>query len=200
MMFNLFNKKRLPDIAKKWLPYFYQFNIREKHFWLEKDNLREKFKRNPYSMQKKYGTEPTDGDVIWSMFNAVMQTRKKDQETGNVMIQASQFLWDDGKIDAAKRMSLEGSLMQMRGIVDYVGIVACHDSCKECKSINDKVFLLEEARKKFVLPNKKCTHENGCRCVYKSIQHQYHHYHQIHQLKLYFHLHLEILNGPDLTG
>ena len=170
-MFNLFNKKPLPNIAKKWLPYFYQFNIREKHFWLEKDRLREKFAHNPSNVRKKYGVEPTDGDVIWSMFNAVLQTCKKDWEIASVMKNQAQYLWEDkGKIEHAKILQQEADLIMMRKIADSVEIRISKDSCDKCKKLDGKVFTLEEARKKRILPQKRCTHKYGCRCWYRSVE------------------------------
>lgn len=48
-------------------------------------------------------------------------------------------------------------------VISGIQILACKDSCEECKKLHGKVFKLREAP---FLPNEKCTCEKGCRCTY----------------------------------
>lgn len=163
-MFSVFDTRRLPDIARKWLPYFHPFNLRKKHFFLEQDNLR-----------KKFGCEPSDGDVIWAFFNALLQTRKSDSERADVYRRMGDFLRDD------ENKAFRGEIFHRRadilifkssGVVDSVAISASHDACNECKTLSGRRYSLDEAFRKPPIPHKRCTHKYGCRCVYLSIEDQ----------------------------
>ena len=48
------------------------------------------------------------------------------------------------------------------GVVKYIEILACPDSCESCKKLAAKRYKLNEVPD---LPNEKCTHELGCRCT-----------------------------------
>jgi hypothetical protein len=49
------------------------------------------------------------------------------------------------------------------GVLDGVSILACKDSCEECKKLEGKVFKLDNAPE---LPYENCKCLKGCRCCY----------------------------------
>jgi hypothetical protein len=57
-------------------------------------------------------------------------------------------------------ISLEG--YRESGVVEYVEILAMHDSCDACKKLTNKKYKLDAVPE---LPHEHCTHEMGCRCT-----------------------------------
>lgn len=81
-----------------------------------------------------------------------------DFETGLPMdteVAARMFLFNAQNIVTLKQFMEMG--------IEYVEVLGTPDSCESCKGIGGKIYRLGEAP---TLPNPKCTHEMGCRCVH----------------------------------
>jgi hypothetical protein len=64
-------------------------------------------------------------------------------------------------------LNAKGNLKNYRSnsdVIEYVKVLACNDSCDECKKITKEKYRLDG--EVIELPYYKCTHEKGCRCTY----------------------------------
>lgn len=157
-MFNFLEKRDISKKAMEWLPYFKQFGLTKKHFFLEKDKLRERFN----------GKEPLDEDVIWSFFEAVKNSRISIDKWHSISWEQVKFLQDEKKFKEAKFLTNAITLSQFKssGVVKGVQILTAKDSCESCRAQAKNNFSLTKAEKFGILPNKECTHPKGCRCTY----------------------------------
>lgn len=52
------------------------------------------------------------------------------------------------------------------GIIEFIEVLGCPNSCKNCKEFFNKEIKIEEAISKNILPVKNCSNKKGCRCTY----------------------------------
>jgi predicted RNA-binding Zn-ribbon protein involved in translation (DUF1610 family) len=152
---------------KKWLQTLAQYGISDNDFESHREMLRDRF-----------GQEPGDGDVVWSLFHKALDGSMKGgdlQEVKMLYFEMALFLYQEGRgfshlLEQSRKMELVGYKEWGRPM--QVEILAGGDSCESCKAQNGRILTVDEALKTMPLPNKGCTYElkpgrpGWCRCVY----------------------------------
>lgn len=145
--------------------------------WLSKEELNTV--HNAYFKRYPNGNY---GDLIWSMFNKLVDDNSKPMNYSNLnMIHYSMaiFLMEHGKNGFEQGyLARKYNLMDMKqsDMIKEVEISCVYDasSCENCKPLHKKKYSIDEALRLMPIPHKDCTGfdsgEHGfCRCVYIGI-------------------------------
>jgi transposase-like protein len=130
-------------------------------------------------LDKKFGKKASLGDVAWSIANKMILDASKKGDMNmlrSIYFQMGLYLHKTGR-DSYEIMSIENSLQlkeyKKNDFVKKVEVLATTDSCEHCKLNNNKIFDIDEALEKKILPCRECTYKltdkakNGwCRCCY----------------------------------
>ena len=154
------------DDARKidWLKKFSEYGIREKDFEITKNQLIKKFER-----------EPSNQDVLWSLFNQLIAKTSNLHTLKMIYYEMALFLNEEGKeCFAVSQLSRKMELMKYKkeGIKKVQILTAGSGSCEHCQQLEDKILTINEALEKMPIPVKECTHELAdgrlgfCRCCY----------------------------------
>lgn len=119
---------------------------------------------------KRFGKEPSSGDLVWGMFNYIVLKLKEPRDLSSLYENMAIFLESEGKYENAnnlKRQSLKMRLVDYKdgGWADKVVIKNHNDGfvCIECKNYEGKEMSLDEAIKNPPLPIEVCANKK-CRC------------------------------------
>jgi hypothetical protein len=152
---------------RKWLGMLQQYGIVDEDFDAHRKKLRERF-----------GQEPSDGDVVWSLFHEALDGSMKSgdfQELKRLYFEMALFLCKEGRdffptLQQSRKMEL--AEYKQRGFVEKVRILAGDASCEACQQLKGKVLTFDEALEQMLIPCKECTFElhegrpGWCRCLY----------------------------------
>ena len=161
--------------TKRWLKRLDErFGVSDKDFDRHRKMLRERF-----------GQEPGDGDVLWSLFHGVLDRSMKDGNSrtlSRLYFEMARFLYEEGRdFSHLLVQSHRMELMDYRdviswGFVERVHIATKDDrSCQACKRLQGTVLTIEEALANMPVPCKECTYElrkgspGWCRCMYLAV-------------------------------
>jgi len=159
------------DDARKidWLKRLGEYRVTEKDFEITKDQL-----------SKKFGQEPSNQDVLWSLFNQLIAKNINDFFTlKRIYYEMALYLNDLGKdffpfLQISRKMELMNYKQNYKHLgINKVQILTCGPgSCMQCQSLHGKIFTIEEALEKMPIPVKTCTKTMGdgkkgfCKCCY----------------------------------
>ena len=155
------------DDARKidWLKRLDEYGATEQDFEVIKDQL-----------SKKFGQEPSNQDVLWSLFNQLIAKNRDDFQTlKRIYYEMALFLNDLGKdFFSILQLSAKMELMNYKQAgIKNVQILTCGlGSCEQCRQLQDKIFTMEEALASMPIPVETCTKimANGqrgfCKCCY----------------------------------
>jgi hypothetical protein len=157
---------------KKWLQTLAQYGISDNDFESHREMLRERF-----------GQEPGDGDVVWSLFHKALDGSMKSgdlQELKVLYFEMALFLYQEGReffhlLEQSRKMQL--TEYKKGGWVEKVSIITAGDaSCEACQKLDGKVFTVDEALDQMPIPCKECTFDfrgtgqsGWCRCLYGAV-------------------------------
>lgn len=157
---------------RKWQGMLEQYGMVDEDFDTHRKKLRERF-----------GQEPGDGDVVWSLFHEALDASMKSgnfQELRMLYFEMALFLYEEGRdffhlLEQSHRMEL--TKYKQWGFVEKVRMHAAGDtSCEACQQLEGTLLSLEEALDQTPLPCKDCTfdfHGSGrpgwCRCQYLTV-------------------------------
>ncbi len=157
---------------RKWLGMLQQYGIADEHFDTHRRRLRERF-----------GQEPSDADVVWSLFHEALHGSMKSgdfQELRMLYFEMALFLYEEGRdffhlLEQSQRMEL--TAYKQDGIVEKVRILKTRaTACEACKRLQGRVFALDEALEQMPIPCKDCTFDfqgtgqpGWCRCLYGAV-------------------------------
>lgn len=156
-------QKRI-NFRSRWLTDLKRFGIKEQDFYARK-----------IQFLKKSGIQNNDNDVIWSFFNELLFKNHNNFNQLQVLYYSmALFVNEEGKDNfyllkecakaSLNRMQLESDLFFM------VQVVACSNSCDNCKKLNGLKMTIEDAFKTMPIPCKQCNHSIGfCRCSYGAL-------------------------------
>lgn len=149
-----FKTKRLEDLSK--------YNITNQDFEKEKKTL-----------EKRFWTNPSNNDIIWGLFNKVLQIVPQE-EAKIVYYEMAIFLASEWKqcshlLEQSSKIEL---LNYKKHWINKVEIIWSDNSCESCKKIQGTIISIEEALQKSLIPCKQCSNKifsdgiNFCRCSY----------------------------------
>ena len=157
---------------KKWMQSLQGYGLSDKDYERHKKTLRERF-----------GQEPGDGDVIWSMFNQVVHESIAGGDSKQLRLpyfEMALFLYQEGRgfvhlLGQSHRMEL--TAYKRDGFPKKVRIHTQGDkSCDACRRLHGKVFTVDDALEHMPLPCKHCTFDfqgtgqpGWCRCLYLAV-------------------------------
>ncbi len=160
------------QFRKKWMQSLQGYGLSAQDFDTHREMLRERF-----------GQEPGDGDIIWSMFNDVVHKSIADAKSTELKLpyfEMALFLYQEGRgfvhlLEQSHRMEL--TAYKRDGILHKVFIITAGDaSCEACQKLEGKVFTVDEALEQMPLPCKDCTFDfagtgqrGWCRCLYGAV-------------------------------
>jgi len=135
------------------------------------------YSRKKANLSKKFGQEPNSQDVIWGLYNNLISKVQDYNEASMIYYSMALFLNKLGKpyfsvLKQSRKAELKGI---NKRIIKAVRIQNSGDSCEACKTIDAKIFTVEQALKEMPLPCKECTYslQGGkpgfCRCYYELI-------------------------------
>ena len=140
------------DDARKidWLKRLDEYEVTEQDFVVTKDQL-----------SKKFGQEPGNQDVLWSLFNQLIVKNRNDLQTlKRIYHEMALFLNDLGKdFFSVLQLSAKMELMIYKQAgIKKVQIITCGTgSCEQCRRMQDKIFTTEEALSSMPIPVETCT-------------------------------------------
>lgn len=156
--------------SKEWLRKIKELGISDDQI----DSIRNEL------LQKWGEGHPSFNDLIWKIFNnQVIELSKKNASHNEFKM--LYFIW---ALFACEINSDPTNLLQQShkwkllgykdGGIHHVEILS-NQGCDICNSLNGKVFSIEEAIKRNLLPNKNCIHKlaetnkySWCRCMYSA--------------------------------
>ena len=156
-------QKRI-SFRNRWLTDLQRFGIKECDFNIRKEQF-----------LKKTGIKNCDNDVIWSFFNELVYKNHSSFNQLQMLYNSmALFVHEEGKDNfyllkecaraSLYRIELESDLLLM------VEVVACSNSCDNCKKLNGLKMTVREAFNTMPIPCKECNHSIGfCRCFYVAI-------------------------------
>lgn len=135
------------------------------------------FEKERLELSKKFGKDPSEEDVIWSIFNQlIIRFADNLQELKMIYYEMALFLNEEGRDsfqmgEMSRKMEL--LLLKKQGIkkVKILGT----NGCEKCRKQNGKSYSISTALKTMPLPNKECTyHLNNdkygfCRCCWVAV-------------------------------
>lgn len=147
----------------KWLRTLKSYGITEEDFNKYKEKL-----------SKRFGERASDRDVIWLIFNELIQKMRDFHSLRMIYYEMALFLNEEGKdFFTVLQQSIKMELMRYKKDgVKRVRIIAAKDACSACKKLDDNVLSIKDALERMPIPCKECTHklydENRgfCRCAY----------------------------------
>ena len=170
----LVTEEEAEEIQKEWaeIKFIDEWKSRLERFGIRKRD---------YEKTKKESKSPNEKDVIWGLFNQLLQEnmRKGDHgELKQIYFEMALFLNAEGK-DSFN--ALQGSAkMELMGFKEVgwkrVKILGSGNGCIECEKENGKVFQIDQALKEMPIPNVNCTHvlQEGnkpwCRCIWTIVE------------------------------
>jgi hypothetical protein len=152
---------------QKWLQSLEYYNITQKDFEQERDQL-----------SKKFGREAGYRDAIWGIFNKLVVANSRDfQKLHALYYDMALFLDEDGRnFRSSLEKAAQYELLQCKQIgVRKVQIDSFGDSCEACHEQANKVYTVEDAFRIMPIPCKGCSntmqseHKGFCRCRYSYI-------------------------------
>ena len=156
---------------RKWLGMLQQYGIVDEDFDAHRKKLRERL-----------GQEPSEADVVWSLFHEALGGSMKSgdlQALKMLYLEMALFLCEEGRdffhlLQQSRRMEL--THYKQSGFVNNVQILTAGDaSCETCQQLQGKVLTLDEALEQMPIPCKECTSElrqgrpGWCRCCYAPV-------------------------------
>lgn len=155
---------------KKIIKMIEEIGFSEKDYYRVKDDLR-----------KQYGHEASDKDIYWRFSNerlGILMKKADFQQMKMIYYHQAIFLAEENRdFRAVLKESARCELLnyQISGVVTKVEILACGNSCEQCKSINGRVLTIKQALQEMPLPHPNCTSTivsekpGFCRCIYTAI-------------------------------
>lgn len=155
-----------------WLELLEDYRITKQDFLTQKRRI-----------SKKFGTEATDRDVIWSLFNdlVIQRAAAGDFRTAeHVYSDMATFRQEEGK-DPFHQLQ-QASRMELMDLTESgctkVKTSTCNDDdvCPSCRNLERQVFKIDDALEVMPLPNKNCTTDleygsrGRCRCGYVCVE------------------------------
>jgi len=153
---------------------------------LEDSNLgftEEKYLKIRERLNKRFGFNPSEGDILWGMSNQLLQEAMKKGDWDSmkmIYFEQALFLHQSGK-DCFKLLQesakCELRRYQQNDVVKKVEILTAGDqSCLVCQKLAGKTLTIEEAFRDMPIPVKDCSHKinpeaptGWCRCCYISV-------------------------------
>jgi len=142
------------------------FEVREADFFRERDELAERF-----------GRQPASGDVLWSLYGRLAYDFGAAGKLPPPLLYflMAHFLYDEGReFRHLLQQSHEMELTEYREspFVEKVRILTGGDaSCEACQQLEGKVLTLDKASELMPIPCRECTFElhpgkpGWCRCI-----------------------------------
>ncbi|HUW96931.1 MAG TPA: hypothetical protein VMW58_14200 [Anaerolineae bacterium] len=157
---------------RKWQGMLQQYGIVDEDFDTQRKKLRERF-----------GQEPGDRDVVWSLFHEALGRLMKSaefQELRMLYFEMALFVYEEGSdffhlLEQSRKMEL--TRYKQDGFVEKVQILTAGDaSCEACQKLEGKVLTLHDALEQMPIPCKDCTFDfqgtgqpGWCRCLYGAV-------------------------------
>jgi hypothetical protein len=123
---------------------------------------------------EKFNTEPSFADVAWGVSNQLITDYH--EAANGIHFQQARFLHREGKDPTKIRLvGFKEDLMRYKesDVVNKVEVLtAGEESCEGCKKLANKIFTIQEALEKNILPCKECSFKRNsndigwCRCCY----------------------------------
>jgi predicted nucleic acid-binding protein/DNA-directed RNA polymerase subunit RPC12/RpoP len=121
-------------------------------------------------LTKRFGKEPSSGDLVWGMFNYIVSKLKEPRDLSSLYENMATFLETEGKskeADGLKRQALKMTIADYKSSdwTDEIKIKNHNDDfvCEQCKKHNGKIMTLDEAFKEPPVPIETCSNKK-CRC------------------------------------
>lgn len=171
----LVTEKQAKDIDEQWHEIaqvnsqirFVKQMVGEEEFFSHQEKLR-----------KRFGQEPNDSDVAWSVLNGMILKTRDLQQLKMIYYSMALLLNAEGK--DCKQVSQESRKMELMSykqssVIEKIQIMASNNSCNACKKQNKKMFTIEQALKEVPIPCKDCTYilfdnmKPFCRCLYSGV-------------------------------
>lgn len=130
-------------------------------------------------LTQRFGKEPSLSDIAWGAFNRrIIELGKMGEESLHELsilyFDMAMFLYNEGKDPS--RLLLEAhtlNLKELKNLRFNQVRVSSAGGCASCIDLEDKIFNIDEALKKTILPSYKCTFKldknvkySWCRCLY----------------------------------
>lgn len=150
---------------QKWLQSLSSYGISETDYEREKGQL-----------SKKFGHEAKDRDVIWSLFNRLITTKRDLHILKMIHYEMALFLDEENRdfkplLEQAAKMDLL-YYKQLNVLKVEILSAGAGNSCEACQKQHGKVYTIEEALRLMPIPYKDCTRtlnserKGFCRCKY----------------------------------
>lgn len=150
-------------MKKKWLNSLYSYGI------TDTDIL-----NTTQQLAKKFGKEPSENDVIWSLFNQSITKTGVLQNLKMIYYDMALFLNEEGRnffhiLQQSRKMEL---MYYKKMGIKRVQIRTASNSCDYCKQLTDSIFTIDDAFTNMPIPCSECTYvlkkgKSGfCRCCY----------------------------------
>lgn len=114
-------------------------------------------------LRKRFGTEPSSHDVVWSLL-------QHGQSAQDFLLKA-RFLYDEGR-DHRPQMQMWARLelqeYMKSNVVDRVKILCAPDACESCSKLNGRILSIREAIETLPVPCLDCD-AGWCRCAYSPV-------------------------------
>lgn len=161
-------EEKIISFRNRWLTELKRFGIKEHDFYARKKDF-----------LKKLGIPNNDNDVIWSLFNELLNKNCNNfNQLQMLYYSMALFVHEEGKDNfyllkecakaSLNRIQLETDLGS--DLVFMVEVVACLKSCDKCKKLNGLKMTVKEAFNTMPIPCKECNHSIGfCRCFYVAV-------------------------------
>lgn len=116
-------------------------------------------------------------DEKWKRFNKKLEKLMQENDffrLATTYYEMANFLEEEGKNgERLRKLGYQIKLkIQVKDLerfkeTDKVEVITCREaSCDACRKLDDRVFLVKEAKEKRILSVEECTYKCGCRCVY----------------------------------
>lgn len=133
------------------------------------------FENHRKILTKRFSKEPSDDDIVWSLFNGLIARTDDYGTLGGIYYAMALFLNDEGKnpfqtIELSRKMSLLE--FKVNGLEKVIIYSARDNSCSACLKQHETVYQIKTALGEMPIPCKDCSYilHNGkypfCRCLY----------------------------------
>jgi hypothetical protein len=139
------------------------------------------FQRHKKTLGGRFGQKPSDGDVIWSLFQQAANRAMKSgelQQLKMLYFEMALFLYHEGR-DFFRTLQESAKMELMRyKHMDFVKDVQIHTSggCDACQKLEGQMFGIEEALRTMPVRCRECTFDfagtgqpGWCRCWYAPV-------------------------------
>ncbi|MBI2415792.1 MAG: hypothetical protein HYV33_03970 [Candidatus Kerfeldbacteria bacterium] len=138
------------------------YGMGKKDFEIEKNEL-----------EKKFGQQPTDQDVLYSLFNKLVVQTSDFQDLKSIYYSMALFLNEEGHDSLnANRSSAKMGLAALKNFGVKKVEILVNSGCEECQKLAGQIFDIDKAMTDLPIPNQACKYDLNnndkplCRCEY----------------------------------